>query len=268
MRCNRVYLVDRLRQDYRRRDLETAMNTGALTPFRTGNSIREGLERALREPASRSLQTVARSLGFNNCSSLYSRFPDLCRDVAIKNRRWRQQEDERIRDAMTKGLEETPSPSMKELAGRLGHTVQTLRARFPALSAALAARIPERSLFEKERMRQRLLSALELNPAPPMKDVAGSLGRNQRHLRVLFPGLCQQIRDRYIQEKKRKSSQKRLLFCAEIRSTVADLCERGINPSRKHVLAAIVNPSMLCSHILDQQIAQTLRELEAASRIS
>lgn len=261
----------RRRPDSQRRDPGSATNTDASTPFRTGDSIRDGFVRALREPTPRSLHTVARSLGFNNCSSLYHRFPDLCRDLVIKKRHWRQQEDERIREAMTKGLEETPAPSMKELAVRLGHTVRALRARFPALSAALAAHIPERRLFEKERLRGRLQAALELNPAPPLKDVARYLGRGRRgqsYLGVLFPDLCQQIRDRYVQGKKRKSSEKRLLFCAEIRSTVTDLCERGINPSRKHVIAAIVNPSMLSTHILDQQIAQTLRELEAASRIS
>jgi hypothetical protein len=39
-----------------------------------------------------------------------------------------------------------------------------------------------------------------------------------------------------------------------------DLCERGIHPSRERVFAAIAEPSMRCSHTLDKQIAETLRE--------
>ena len=247
---------------------ESAMNAGASIPLPTQNSIRNGLERVVCKPLPQAFQAVAKDLGFNNSSSLYKRFPDLCRAQVMKNLRWRQQEDERIRDAITKALEESPPPSMRELATRLGHTATALRARFPELSAALAARIPERRLCEKNRMRGRLQSALELNMAPPMKDVARALGRNAHHLQTLFPSLCQQIKDRYIQQKKRVSSEKKLRFCEEIRHAVADLCEGGINPSRKHVMAAIVNPSMRSSHILDRQIVQTLHELETASRTS
>jgi hypothetical protein len=140
---------------------------------------------------------------------------------------------------------------MKEVASRLGYTVTALRARFPALSAALAARIPERRLFERERMRERLRTALELKPAASMKDVVQSLGRCDCYLQTIFPGLCRQITNRYFEEKRRASAERKLQFCAEIHNAVVDLCKRGINPSRKHVFAVIVNPSMRCSHTLD-----------------
>ena len=80
-------------------------------------------------------------------------------------------------------------------------------------------------------------------------------------MRSLFPALCQQITTRYIEAKKHSAVQTRLRFCAEIRAAVMDLCERGIHPSRKRVFAAIAEPSMRCSHTLDKQIAETLREL-------
>jgi hypothetical protein len=233
---------------------------------RTQESIRQRLERALVATAPRTLQTIAIDLGFNNSSSLYKRFPDLCRAMVLKNRCWRRQEDDRIRDALAKALAEHPAPSMREVAARLGHTANALRSRFPELSAALAARIPERRLFEGERVRDRLQSALELTPPASMKDVARLIGRDVNYLRALFPGLCRQITGRYFEEKRRASTERRLRFCAEIRTAVIDLCKRGINPSRKRVFSAIVKPSMRCCHTLDAQIAQTLRELEIASR--
>jgi hypothetical protein len=232
----------------------------------TQESLRQRFERALVPPAPQALQTIAIDLGFNNSSSLYNRFPDLCRAMVLKNRRWRRHEDDRIRHALTKALEEHPAPSMKELAVRLGHTANALRSRFPELSAALAARIPERRLFEREHVREGLQSALELTPPASMKDVARLIGRDVNYLRVLFPGLCRQITGRYFDEKRRASDERRLRFCAEIRTAVIDLCERGVNPSRKRVFSAIVKPSMRCSHTLDAQIAQTLRELEIAPR--
>jgi hypothetical protein len=115
-------------------------------------------------------------------------------------------------------------------------------------------------------MRQQLQSALELNPAPSMKYVGSLVGRDDNYLRTIFPELCQQITDRYFEQKRKASAQRRVQFCAQIRGAVDDLCQRGINPSRKHVFAAITNPSMRSSHILSQQIAQTLHELEIASR--
>jgi AraC-like DNA-binding protein len=234
--------------------------------FRTQDSLRERFERVLCEPGPRALQAIAKDLGVVNCSSLYSRCPDLCRAMVLKNRRWRQQEDERIREAIMRALEENPAPSLREVAARLGHSVIALRRRFPALSTALAARIPERRQFERERLRELLQSALTRSPAASMKEVARFIGKTGDHLRTLFPEICRQITDRYFEEKRRASAQRKLRFYAEVRSAVADLCERGINPSRTHVWAAIINPSIRGCHTLDRQIARTLRELEAASR--
>lgn len=247
----------------RRSSPQRVMNPDALS--HTGDSLRKELERALAGTARRSLQSIANELGFNNSSSLYNRFPNLCRAIVLRNRRWREREDDRIREALTKAISEKPVPSMKEVAAQLGHTPTALRARFPELSAALAARVPERRRFDRDRLQRQLQTALELNPPAAMKHVARSVGREVNYLRSLFPELCRQITERHREEKRRISAQRKLRFCAEIRTAVTNLCERGVNPSRKRVFAAIVEPSMRCSHILDRQIADTLRELELAS---
>jgi hypothetical protein len=244
------------------------MNPAASRSPQTHESLRQRFERAMAAPAPQALQSIAIELGFNHSSSLYNRVPDLCRAMVLKNRRWRRQEDDRIRHALTKALEEHPAPSMRELAVQLGHTANALHNRFPELSAALAARIPERRLFEREHLRARLQNALALTPPASMKDVARLIGRDANYLRALFPGLCRQITGRLMDEKRRSSDERRLRFRAEIRTAVIDLCERGINPSRKRVFSAIVNPSMRCCHTLDAHIAQTIRELEIASRRS
>ena len=115
-------------------------------------------------------------------------------------------------------------------------------------------------------MRGRLESVLQQNPAPPMLVVSRSVGRSQGHLRTIFPDLYQQIKQRHLEDRKRMAAQRRLRFQAEIRVAVLDLCERGINPSRGHVLAAIPNPAMRCFHILDPQIVRTLEDLQIESQ--
>jgi hypothetical protein len=234
---------------------------GPAAPEQPRDYLRRRFQRALAAEAPLSLQAVALDLGFRYSSALYHRFPELCRAMVRKNRRWRELEDGHIRDTLAKAAAEIPAPSMKEIAARLGHSVNALRCRFPELSATLAARRPESKLLERQCWRAELEIALRADRPAPVNDVAKAIGRSAGHLRSLFPELCQQIITRYMEAKNHSAVQTRLRFCAEIRAAVMDLCERGIHPSRKRVFATIAQPSMRCSHTLDKQIAETLREL-------
>ena len=115
--------------------------------------------------APQALQALALDLGFRYSSALYHRFPELCQAMVRKNRRWRQSEDDKIRHTLSQAATENPPPSMKEVAARLGYSATALRARFPELSAALAARKPESQLLDKERWRTATGSA----PAGPAR---------------------------------------------------------------------------------------------------
>ncbi len=237
---------------------------GPAAPEQPRSYLRGRFEQALAAEAPQSLQALALDLGYRYSSALYHRFPELCQAVVRKNRHWRQSEDDKIRHTLSQAATENPPPSMKEVAARLGYSATALRARFPELSAALAARKPESQLLDKERWRARLEAALLDRPAS-LADVAQTVGRSAGHLRSLFPQLWRRISARYAEAKKQAAVQARLRFCAEIRSAVMGLHEHGIHPSRKRVFAAIPEPSMRCSHTLDKQIAETIRELTTPS---
>jgi hypothetical protein len=246
-------------------------NIGSAAPRRgerysnpTPEMAREALKRAIRE-APRSLMAVCKQIGYRNLSSLYHRFPELCRVLVAKNRAWREQKDQSVGDLIAKALDEQPVPTLKELARRLGHHSHVLRSRFPELCAALVARQPERKRLEREHIGKKPEAALEQDPAPPMQVVAHSVGRNQHHLRVIFPDLYGKIKHRFVEYQKTVRSQRRVEFLAQVRRAVIELCERGINPSRKRVMSAIENPSMRWTQVLDRYIVQTLREMEAES---
>ena len=181
----------------------------------TLETAREALERAIRDSPYRSLNAICKEIGYRSVSSLYYHFPELCRAYVAKHREWREQEDQRVSDVITKALSQEPAPTMKEVAGRLGYRPGAFRRRFRNLCAALVARLPERKQFERERIRKHLEHALEQNPAPPMKVVAQSLHRHQVHLRVVFPDLYKKIKDRYIDYQKTLRSQRRWRFLAE-----------------------------------------------------
>ena len=166
---------------------------------------------------------------------------------------------------MIKCLGENPPLAMEQIGARLGHSTIALQTRFPTLFAALAVHARGRKLLEQEQIKERLQSALQVNPAPPMKEIGNALGRHPSTLRVLFPELCDQIKLRYIQERNKVFLQRRLQFHSQIREAITDLRERGIGLSRKKVFAAIINPCMRSTFILDQQIAKALHEFDAAS---
>ena len=235
--------------------------------YPTPEMAREALERAIRDSPHLSLNAMCKEIGYRNDTSLYHRFSDLCRVLITKHRQWRVQKDQRARDVISKALYEEPAPTLKEVAARLGYRSSALRSRFRDLCATLAARQPERQRFERERLRKQMEAALEQHPAPPMKVVAQFLGRDQAHLRIIFPDLYGRINRRYMEHQKTVRSQRRVQFLAQVRKAVIDLCECGINPSRKHVISVIENPSMQWTNILDRYIAQTLRQLETDSRI-
>ena len=233
--------------------------------YSTHEMARKALERATRGSPQRSLNSICKEIGYRNVSSLYHRFPEQCRILVANRRAWR---DRRVQDVIAKALNEEPVPTLKEVAGRLGYRPHVLRSRFRDLCVALVGRRPERLRLERERIRKQLEAALEQNPVPPMKVVAQTVGRNQHHLGIIFADLYGKIKRRHVEHQKMVRAQRRVEFLAQVRKAVMELCERGINPSRKHVMSAIENPSMKWTQVLDRYIAQSLREMEAESGTS
>jgi AraC-like DNA-binding protein len=256
--------ISRCRTSFASGPPSVIVTAGSEPPLkRTRDSVRPILEAALRQPNVPSLPAVARQLGYLNPSSLINWHPDLCYALVAKACARRQTQDENFGAAITSLLGETPPLSVRDVSVRIGLPVSAIRKRFPALTAALVARVPERRQCEHDRLAKYLQSTLVLHPAPTMTEVASSLGKSRDYLKYLFPDLFQQIRDRHLQEKKETARQNHQRFRAEIHQSVTDLCQRGIIPSRKRVMASIISPSMRSTHILDQQIAQSLRDSDA-----
>ena len=173
----------------------------------------------------------------------------------------KKQGAEELNSLLAAALRETPAPTRKEFAERLGWTVCILQYRFPRACAELVARLPERKLLFKAKLRATLSAALTEEPAPSMKTVAQRVERSAAHLRAIYRDLCREITKRYLWQKDSEASRRRLEFQAQIHCAVIDLAEHGINPSRTRVFASIPNPTMRSTRILDRQIATTRLEL-------
>jgi hypothetical protein len=230
----------------------------------SNDTIRRALCRALAQSPRVPVRTIARNLGFRTVVSLYDRFPDLCRAFAVANRTEKAQRLAPMRAAFEAALQESPPPSVRDLAARFGCTDAALNYRFPALVAALVKRLPERKRFFDEQLLDVIQRALTEEPPPSMKSVAMRAGKGAPYLRVLHPELFEVIQNRHAAQKKLDAVRRRIAYRAEITCAVTELLQRGITPSRRKVSALILHPSMKSSHIIDQQIVATLREMEAS----
>jgi hypothetical protein len=228
----------------------------------SNDTIRRALRRALSQSPRVPVKTVAFNLGFRNVVSLYKRFPDLCRAFAVANKAEKVQRLATMRRSVEAALTEHPPPATRELAARLGCTDSVLKYRFPDLWAALLKRLPERKRFIGEQLLKVIQLASIEEPPPSTGTVAQRVGKSKQRLRTTHPDLLRMIQSRHQARKNLEAANRRATFRAEITRAVVDLRQRGIKPSRLKVFAAIANPSMKSTFILDQQIAATLREME------
>jgi hypothetical protein len=234
----------------------------ALSPPPSSKVTKAALRRALNESAPVTVRTVARQLGYAYESTVYRRFPELSRALAIKNARFKQQRAERLSATFAAALQESPPPTIPEIARRLRWSVEALRYRFPEFCAALVSRLPERKLFFNEQVRSMLSHALSEEPAPSMKTVAQKVGRSVDHLRTTHADLCRAITARYMEHKTVQADRRRMEFQEQIQRAIIQLCERGVFPSRQRVLASIPNPVMKSTFVLDRQIAMAVGNLQ------
>lgn len=103
--------------------------------------IEQALLEALHDEAPVNLRTVAEKIGLRNKRRLYKGFHDLRRALVAKNGRLRSRRWEPIESALRAAFDETPVPTVTDVARRLGlNSVTPITRRFPDLSAALKRR--------------------------------------------------------------------------------------------------------------------------------
>jgi AraC-like DNA-binding protein len=156
---------------------------------------------AAEEKPPPSLPEVARRL---ECplSTLRKGHPDLCRQLAQQGRVYRQAQtsllEAQVRDILA--ANETPPPSLPQVAQRLGTSVTTLGRRLPALCAEIVRRHQADRQMERQRRQAFLDQLIAENPATPpsLSQVAQSLGlRKTDSLPRKFPEASRLIAARY-----------------------------------------------------------------------
>jgi hypothetical protein len=116
------------------------------------------LEHALREDPPPVLQRVCQR-GAVPTSSAWYHYPERCRQIVARAAGERQQRFLRLQRAVEHAVyEETPPPTLKAVAARLGRSANSLRQHFPALCGQLTAR---HQAYQQTCLQQRHHACLE-----------------------------------------------------------------------------------------------------------
>lgn len=111
-----------------------------------------------------------------------------------------------VRRALEAALDETPAPSMMEVARRLGRTTSGLKYRFADLCEAIVTRYEtyRRQVRRKEweRARRALQAALKDESHPSVAEVARRIKWDFSRLCRRFPELCREVSRRHLQHLK------------------------------------------------------------------
>ncbi len=205
--------------------------------------IRELLERELHSDYPKSIYQISKDLGYSNSGYIRSRFPVLCQAIGVKRgaRPKTKSLTSQIECALRTACEESPPPSLTQVADRLGlSSASVLRAHCPTLCDDLAA---SKQMFFKNYLHkyQRLLeSALTEPQALSLRRICTRLSISTWFANTYFPGIARKIVERHSEQKELALELSRGTMEAQVLSAVKELEARGVTPSINNVLSGSI----------------------------
>jgi len=101
------------------------------------DEVLRSLEAVLLSAGKPTVKAVAKDLGYSNICTIYEHSSELCRAIAAKRHTDTEHRQKMLEDIMVG--DEDP-PSMREVAKRLGYSVQVLKRRLPEMCRAISER--------------------------------------------------------------------------------------------------------------------------------
>jgi len=178
------------------------------------------------------LDRIAATLGYAVDGSLRQKLPELCHALSARIAEQKRARVAAIEPSLELALQETPTPSLKQIAKRLGLSAAcVLKAHAPALYDQLKARRQTDAETCRAELRTKLLAVLEESPPPSLKSVYARFGVTESIVNTSFPELRREIGSRHLQYQRQQAQGRRDEVRAEIHEIVRTLHAQGICPS-------------------------------------
>ena len=213
------------------------------------SELREVLVQSLTESPAPSVAEIARRLNFRRAQTLWSREPELCRQIAERRREsctnaspakqlYPKSERRHLERVLRGYLAMQNPPSLNEIASQLGYKGSgSIRERFPEMCRSIRAKRKQLMLNNRDKVRAAIEAARTEVPPPTLKQIGRRLGYTCEAVIVpTFPEMCAC----YKEWRRAWFKDQRHSLCLAIRSwvvaeatpTVTSVCRHfGISPT-------------------------------------
>lgn len=227
-------------------------------------SEKQKLERILRRYLTRenppSVNEIAAQLGYKSSSSLRDRFPDLCRTISARRNQQASRKRETLRLAVETTRTESPPPSLKQIARRLGTVVHILT---QACREACASYKQWRQVWldeQREKLRLSIREWLAAEAVPTVTLLCRHFGIHPSYFQLHFPAENREVVQRTVERKRAARENRAVTMRTEIFKIVRNLYEKKLYPSISRVRSALnkglPRTSPLLRVFIDEAISQ------------
>jgi len=178
-----------------------------------------------------SLDHIAAGLGFARGESLRQKFPDLCRAIVKRIAQQKAAHLAEIEPALKQAVLESPPPSLRNVARRLGLAEAHFWRRAPLLCKELLVHKKAYATQRHSDLENKLRAVLTEVPPPSLAALYKRFGTSQGIVWTNHPVLRFAIADRHRQYRKQETQATRDAVRQEVRQVVADLYKKGLCPS-------------------------------------
>jgi hypothetical protein len=225
--------------------------------------VRKVLEEYLASDApAPPLDHIAATLSYAVDGSLRQKLPELCHALSARIAEQRRARVAAIEPALELALQETPAPSLRQMAKQLGFSAAcVLKAHAPALYDKLKARWQTYAETCRAELRTKLLVVWEESPPPSLKAVYARFGVTESIVNTSFPELRREIGLRHLQYQRQQAQGRRDEVWAEIREIVRMLHAQGICPSVPRVTSRLKSGSLREWRVVGKAVNDARKEL-------
>ena len=177
------------------------------------------------------LDHIAAGLGFARGESLRQKFPDLCREIGKRIAQQKTEHLAEIEPALKQAARESPPPSLRNVARRVGFSEAHLWRRAPLLCQELLAYRQTYAIQRHSDLENKLKAVLTEEPPPSLADLYKRLGTSPWIVWTSHPVLRLAIADRHRQYRKQETQANRDAVRKEVGQVVGRLYEQGLCPS-------------------------------------
>ena len=226
------------------------------TPVMIEEILRASIVRDKPIPVSQ----IAAELGYESANRLREHFPELCREIAVKQSQNRATQREEVRIALVKATLEEPPSTAEALAAKLGCNRGTLYLYFPDLYRQFLEARRAWAARQREGIRANVEAVAAEMAGASMPEICRTAGIGLQFLMKRFPDLYRQIVSRYLERCDNTRKQKRETLRQDVRRAVAELSARGLRPTFTRVAPLLSDQAAKDWKLIHQEIAQSLLE--------